>query len=362
MKTRIPLAQSKLQQYVLEMQLLKKAFDLVQDHVVITDENANILYANKTAERMTGFSIEEMKGKNPGDLWGGNMPKEFYEEMWKAIKIEKKPFVGEVHNKRKDGKEYWQELHVSAVLDESGEIKFFIGIEPNITDRKLRQKFREEFLSIVSHQLRNPLIAIGWTLNFLLERSEITPKQREALEDIYKQNKNLVDLISDLLVIAKIEKSEQRVEKVDLISAIEEITDVIRKDFPRQDIQITGGRGKFLLKVNKNLLYQVLINIITNAVQYSYEGGGKVRVEVKRDDGNYIFSCADSGIGIPEEDQKQIFSKLFRASNANEAKKSGTGLGLFIVKMLADTFGWKVFFQSKVGEGTTFFVKIPISR
>src|SRR3989338_4005703 len=133
---RTPISFGQVSKHLDEIKVLKKAFDLLQDHVIITDENANILYANKAVENNTGFSQEEVIGKNPADLWGGKMPKRFYEEMWRTIKIEKRPFVGEVQNVRKDGTTYWQEVHISPVLDEDGNIKFFIGIEPNITERK----------------------------------------------------------------------------------------------------------------------------------------------------------------------------------------------------------------------------------
>lgn len=131
-----------------ELGSLPKTFDLLDDHVVITDPDGIVIYVNKAAEYNTGFTKDELIGKNPGKAWGGNMPKSFYEQMWKTIKIDKKPFIGEVKNKKKDGTEYWQELRVFPVLDENGEIKVFIGIEPNITARKVaegeaKKKFEE---------------------------------------------------------------------------------------------------------------------------------------------------------------------------------------------------------------------------
>lgn len=122
----------KFRYYEGSLEALAKSFDYVQDHVVITDAHANILYANKSMEEMTGFRKEDVIGKNPGDLWGGNMPEKFYKDMWHTIKIEKKKFVGKVKNKRKNGEEYWQELRISPVLDTKGEVKYFIGIEPNM--------------------------------------------------------------------------------------------------------------------------------------------------------------------------------------------------------------------------------------
>jgi PAS domain S-box-containing protein len=208
MQIRSQLSGEELKKYISEITPLKKGFDLLADHVVITDENAAILYANKAAEKATGFSAEEMLGKNPGDLWGGNMPDDFYKEMWKTIKEDKKPFVGEVLNKRKDGKEYWQEMHISPMLDEAGNVKFFIAVEPNINDRKRRQEFRGEFISELSEQIRDPLAVIQWTLRWLAERGELNEEQRKTLEKMYKERQGLANLVGDLLMLANLEKEK----------------------------------------------------------------------------------------------------------------------------------------------------------
>jgi len=123
---RKPISEAHLQQYLAIIRDLPAGFDAISDHVIITDPDAHIIYANRAAEKNTGYAREEMIGKNPGDLWGGNMPKEFYDKMWQVIKTDKQPFVGEVRNKRKDGTEYWQEVHISPILWDNDDIKFFI--------------------------------------------------------------------------------------------------------------------------------------------------------------------------------------------------------------------------------------------
>lgn len=354
------LSKSELEHYVEKIKFLKIGFEAISDHVIITDENANILYANKGAERATGFSIEEMIGKNPADLWGGNMPKEFYKEMWHKIKDLKQPFVGEVRNRRKDGTERWQNFHIASVLDENGEIKFFIGIEPDIGDRKAREQFREEFISVLGHQLKNPLTAIRWALDLLLQNSLMSKNQRKELEGVYRHSKNLNDLIDDLLTISRTENKLPSVENVDLAAEIKEIVTSTKKQFPHIVLSFHKGSGKFEALANKVLGRQVFVNIITNAVEYSDKDSGEVTVSLRKDGENYVFMCKDNGIGIPKEDQAHIFDRFFRASNATQAKEMGTGLGLCIVKMIADNLGWDVYFESEVGKGATFFVKIPV--
>jgi PAS domain S-box-containing protein len=135
---------------------LSPGFDLIQDHVIITDPNGHIIYANDAVEKNTGFSRSEILGKTPGQLWGGLMPKEFYEKMWHTIKIEKKFFVGDVQNLRKDQTKYWQRLHITPILDKAGEVVCFLGIEPNITKWKEAEGFTEAFTSAVSEQKAEP--------------------------------------------------------------------------------------------------------------------------------------------------------------------------------------------------------------
>ena len=146
MNYRKPLTEEQLADMRAEIRPLTRGFDLVADHVIITDVEGNIVYANKGVERHTGFPLAEVIGKTPGDLWGGGMEKNFYEEMWQTIKINKAPFRGQVKNRNKDGTEYWQELRIFPVLDEHGEVRFFIGMEPDITVEKVQERHREQYI------------------------------------------------------------------------------------------------------------------------------------------------------------------------------------------------------------------------
>ena len=119
--------------------------------------------------------------------------------------------------------------------------------------------------------------------------------------------------------------------------------------------------GSYALTSYGSLVSQVLTNIIFNAAEYSDPAMGVVEISLAFIDGVYLFSCKDNGIGIPAEDQKSIFSKFFRAPNAMQVKAKGTGLGLFLVKMIADNLGWGVSFESPAenGRGTIFYLRIP---
>ena len=150
-----------------EIAPLIAGFELLSDHVVITDAHGRVLYANAAALQKTGFTKEEVIGEKPGKLWGGLMPKEFYADMWKTIAITKKPFIAEVNNMTKKHVRYWAELRITPVLDEQGDVSFFIAIEPDITERKKRneelEEKREQLFHILSerevrmHELKSEL-------------------------------------------------------------------------------------------------------------------------------------------------------------------------------------------------------------
>lgn len=146
MTYRIPLTSEQLRGLQSEIRFLMEAFELVGDHVIITDANGNILYANKAVEEVTGFSHGEIIGKTPGDLWGGFMDKAFYDKMWFTIKEEKIAFRAEVQNRTKDGMMYWQQLRIFPIFGDNNEVRFFIGIEPDITIRNVQQEHQKQYI------------------------------------------------------------------------------------------------------------------------------------------------------------------------------------------------------------------------
>ena len=131
-------SEEKLRAQKEELDKFKLAADNSFNHTVITDPDGHVLYANRAAEKLTGFAIEEMLGKTPA-LWGKQMSREFYESFWHAVKQEKRPYLGEVTNRRKDGTKYLASINASPILDSKGRVKFFVGIERDITEERQHQ-------------------------------------------------------------------------------------------------------------------------------------------------------------------------------------------------------------------------------
>ena len=344
-------------------QIRQEAFNSISDHIIITDQDGVILYANPAAEEKTGFARAEMVGKTPGELWGRVMSRKFYEEMWKTIKVERKPFTGTVKNRHKDGTYYFAELRIYPVFDSKNNSLLFIGIEPDISQRVEAEKSRDEFTAMVAHQIKSPLTAANLFLHTLGNKSgKLSKKQKNIVKRLGSINRNLTDLVKDLLFMARLEKRDVEGERSESIATlIEQVIDEVRILAEEDRVILNFKAGKdIILPLHPGLFREILRNLLDNAISYSYpQKKVEVFLEERRD--RVIVSIIDQGIGIPSGSHNKVFTPFFRASNA-EGQKSGTGLGLFIAKKFADVLGYELWFESEEGKGTTFFLAIPIKR
>jgi PAS domain S-box-containing protein len=345
-----------------ELQKFKLAVDNVSDHIIISDPDGKVIYANKAASKITGYSSEEIIGNRPS-LWGKQMPKAFYENLWKTIKEDKVIFTGEVNNKRKNGELYVAEVNISPILNSKGEIIFFVGIERDITLLKEISDAKTEFVSVASHQLRTPLTGIKWLTEVLLKNREnnLSEKQKEVLKEINSSNDRIINLVNDLLSISRIERGQSSLLNLTAVEMERLINEVVNGLKPiaenkKIDLRLVIGLPKdYKLNIDEEKIRQAMTNLISNAIKYSKLGeNGHVDIsaELKKDE--FVFSVKDSGIGIPVKAQRHLFEKFFRADNAILTQTEGTGLGLPIVKSYVEAHGGRVWFESEENKGSVF--------
>jgi PAS domain S-box-containing protein len=350
-----------------DLEKFKLAVKDASDHIIITDPKGHIIFANAAAERITGYSYAQMQGKTPA-LWGKQMGDDFYKKFWNTINS-KKPFLGEIRNKRSGDVEYWAEIHVSPVLDSDNNIQFFVGIERDITKAKEVDQAKTEFVSLASHQLRTPLSAINWYTEMLLagDAGDITTDQESYLKEIYNGSQRMVDLVNALLNVSRLELGTFIVEPTE--GSLQEIADDVLKELENQTIakkqQIVKDYDTGIPKImiDTKLTRIVFQNLLSNAVKYTPEEG-KVTVSIITNPDNHkevLIKVKDTGYGIPKYQQDKIFSKLFRADNIKKMETEGTGLGVYIIKQIIDNAGGKIWFESEENKGSTFYVTIPLS-
>ncbi|MCL5017417.1 MAG: PAS domain S-box protein [Patescibacteria group bacterium] len=351
----------KVESTVQDLNKFKLAVDNVSDNIIITDPDGVVLYANKAASMITGYSQEEIIGNRPS-LWGNQMPKEFYVNFWKVIKDDKKAFIGDINNKRKNGETYIAEIKVGPILDHNGNVVFFVGVERDITRIKEVDRAKSEFVSVTSHQLRTPLTAVKWLVEILLRNKDnnLTKKQLDMLSEVYDGNERTLAIINDLLTLSRIESGKtsgvtlSEVDVVDFIKttlkALEPLAKIKKVDLQLK-IDLPAG---YKIMLDKEKIIQSINNLISNAIKYSKPEGGVVLVTAESKNGEFVFSVKDDGIGIPMSAQHRIFERFFRADNAILSQTEGTGLGLPIVKEYINAHGGRVWFESEENKGTTF--------
>lgn len=367
-----------------DLEKFKLAVDNESDHVMITDKEGIILYVNLAAEIITGYTAKETIGKNAGKLWGGNMPDNFYENMWRIIKEEKKSFagelinyrkngkpgafVGEVVNNRKDGQPYTAEIKIVPILDSNGEVQFFVGIERDITKTKEIEQMKTDFISFVSHQLRTPLTIISWNAEMLRndKRHKLSIDQKRYLTEVERGEKRMAALINGLLNVSRIETGRVKIDPspTDMVEFISKLIGDLRPFAIAKNCAIIFHEPKQsfpIINVDKILLTQIVANLLNNATHYSKPGKCMVEVFLKEVDGFYQVDVVDKGVGIPVAAQSKIFTKFFRADNAVNVDTEGTGLGLYMSRLIIETCGGKIWFESTEGEGSAFHFTIPKS-
>ncbi len=269
----------------------------------------------------------------------------------------------EVEIRRPDGMLRWVMLSLFSFTDTRGEKKGLLTLV-DITKQKLIDKAKTEFVSLASHQLRTPISGMKWNIELLLTagKEHLTPMQDAYVDKISHSLERMDMLVNDFLSVSKFELGTLVPEftQVDLDTFFESVLDEHTPMAEQKSVHIETVWPQDLgqMRSDSHLLHMITNNLLSNAIKYT-PAGGVVRFNIALQPGKLVLTIADTGIGIPLEDQEMIFSKMFRASNARSQVADGTGLGLYIVKEAARILGGTVSFESKEGQGTAFTVVLP---
>ena len=348
-----------------ELEKFKLAVDGAHDQVVITDDHGTILYANPATERLTGFKVKDILGKKAGskELWGGHMGDDFYKKLWKTIKTDKEVFSGAIKNKHKNGAYYETQSTIYPILGPAKKVKFFVALERDVTKEKQIEQAKSEFISTASHQLRTPMTGIKWVAELLLEEGRLSKQGKEYVGDIKMSVEKLSELVDQLLNISRIEENAVGVtpEPIELISFLSDYIQELGPLLKKKEITLTfePKPKKVSMTTGKNALRNIIQSIVSNAIEYTPQGG-TVRIGVVAAKKGVRIDIEDTGIGIPQKDQKHVFKKFHRADNAALVKTDGTGLGLYIASEAVNLLGGTISFISVEKKGTTFTVELPL--
>ncbi|MFA5134903.1 MAG: HAMP domain-containing sensor histidine kinase [Patescibacteria group bacterium] len=261
-------------------------------------------------------------------------------------------------------------LTIALIIICIGELFFIFYLvqrerQTRVRSIKKMEERRSNFVSIISHQLRTPLSVIKGYLEGLVtgDQGAVSPGQKEYLDDALKVSRETIELVNDYLNIVKLDP-----EKMELNRQTVQLADIVRAEIDKMQTLARASNCTIELaeppaslppiQGDAIKLRQVVENILANAIKYT-SGKGKVAVSLKDRDGSIVFSCRDNGVGIPDDEQEAIFTKFFRARNILHKNTTGSGLGLYLARVIVGAHGGEIWFQSKEGAGTTVYVSLP---
>lgn len=345
--------------------------------IIITDAKGRIEYVNKNFIQITGYSFEEVRGKSPEILKSGYHPKEFFTSMWKDI-LEGKDWHGEVLNKKKNGELYWEEVLISPVHNDDGEVVNFVSLQVDITEKKkmieelitAKEKAEEmnrvksNFFANMSHELRTPLIGILGFSEILKDELIDNQEHKRMVEVINRAGNRLLETLNLILNFSKLEENKQEVIKkdVNIIPVIEETFKIFTSTAALKNLNYSFvcDEKEIVCNIDPNLLHSILSNLINNAMKFTAQG--YITVTALKDENTAVISVSDSGIGIEKEKLNLIWEEFRQVSEGLGRQFEGTGLGLALVKKYTELLGGNIKVTSAPGEGTTFKLLLPLAN
>ncbi len=355
-----------------EISHLTIVFNQVNDGVYITDPDRIIMFWNKAAEEITGYRKDEVLGKKCADnllvhtdLAGNELCSTELCPLHKAISCEKattEPLV--VRALHKNGGRVMVEVSLAPLHNASGELIGGIEIFRDVSDKIEFEEKKARFFSSLSHELKTPLANMQGYLKLLLagDAGEVNDLQKEFLTTIYREEQKLARYIEELLDMGSFEGTDYSYQRnlLDLTALLEGLAQSFRAEANNKRLNFSQDieRGLALFG-DRERLSQAFSNLIGNAIKYTEQGSVSLHASFSAADNEILIVVKDSGVGIPEADQKAIFEIFYRVESQDVRTKGGTGVGLYIAERVIDRHGGHIELESIPGEGTTFMVYLP---
>ncbi|XZE56087.1 ATP-binding protein [Planctomycetaceae bacterium SH139] len=348
--------------------------------MVRTDENRKIVWVNEGFTRLTGYTLEECLGQNPGELLQSEgTDSEVIVSMRRALD-QGKGFQGRILNRSKTGQNYWLDLEIIPEHNAEGRLIGFIAVESNVTElvesgeRAIRAKqqadmanqAKSEFLANMSHEIRTPMTAILGYSDLLATDFVDDPQQtKEAIRTIQSNANHLLTIINDILDVSKLEAGQFTLEKI-LTSPAKIVEETASISRPHALKKKTAINIRYDTPIPRHIysdptrIRQILLNLVSNAIKFTEKGSVTIRVSYDCVGPKLVFSVVDTGIGMTPQQRDAIaqFAAFQQADTSTSRKFGGTGLGLYISSALTRMLGGCLAVDSILGKGTTFTASI----
>ena len=365
-----------------QLRQLSTAVEQSSSSIIITDAHGDITYVNPSFCRVTGYTFDEIQGRNPRILKSGQMPPEEYKRLWRTI-ASGQTWRGEFHNKKKNGDLFWESASISPIFDDHGTITHFLAIKEDITDRKKAEQelvkakleaeaanvAKSEFLANISHEIRTPINGIMGMNNLLLE-SNLEPEQHDYAETIKSSSEHLLAVVNQVLDFSKLEFYKMELENLDfdLRLSMEDLMDTFGLQAQEKGIELASLIEPDIpacVQGDPVRIRQVLTNLVGNALKFTSRGQVVVHLSsLEETDTEALlqFAVEDTGIGIPADKLETIFNPFSQVDGSTTRKFGGTGLGLAICRQLVEMMGGQMGVESSLGRGTKFWFTIRLLK
>lgn len=361
----------------------------IDDGVMVIDSEMTIQRFNPGASHITGWEVEEAQGLDYRSVI------RLVDDHENAYPEDKDPFRTALRSGQlvrdndailvsRSNKRISLSLNVSPLLDEgSGQVQGVVAVFRDVSEARQQERQRAEFISTASHEMRTPVAAIEGYLSLALNDkvAAIDTRARGYLDKAYKATQHLGELFQDLLTSAKAE--DGRLTNHPVVSELGELVELIASDVrftaEKKNLRVElvlgseisnpaaeatperGGertiRPLYYAFVDPDRLREVITNLFDNAVKYT--PSGKIQLGITGNNDVVQIYVRDTGPGIPPEDISHLFQKFYRVDNSDTRTIGGTGLGLFICRKIIELYNGKIWVNSKLGEGSTFFINLP---
>jgi len=353
--------------YQLSEEKFRTIFNNATVGIVMTNLNGKIIESNRRFINKLGYSKEDLLKLSLPDL-GNKKDNTLTDKEFQEIKDGDLDYYEfEKCYYKKNGEILWGETSVSLIKDANNKPQNFLWVIRDVTQSKEMKNAKLEFVSLASHQLRTPLTSVRLATELLLRGvgGSLDSQQNKYLQEINNSANLMSNMIRDLLNVSRVEMGTItiKLEPLNLVNNFNQIIEELQLQVKAKNLNLTKDYSSNLPTVffDHQILRMIFENILTNAICYT-PANGSINIKVSPEENSVLLSISDTGCGIPESNKEQIFEKQFRAETAKEINPNGNGLGLYIVKSVAEKAGAKIWFESKEGQGTTFYVSIPTNN
>jgi PAS domain S-box-containing protein len=353
--------------------------EAVQDYAIfMLDPKGNIAGWNAGAQRIKGYSAEEIIGKHFSCFY----PKGIAEAGWPAEELRRAAAEGRFEDEgwrvRKDDTTFWANVVITALRDEAGNLIGYTKITRDLTQRRQLERARaeteamadlnrrkDEFLAMLSHEIRNPLAPVLNAIHLLRLQKETDIVQQQAREIIERQVAHLVRIVDDLLEVSRITTGRIRLQRehIDLRAVVDHAVEAVRPALQRrrQEFAVAKSKKPVWLHGDAARIEQVIVNLLNNASKYTPEGG-RIWVTVQQESDDAVLRVRDNGVGITADLLSRIFDLFAQADRSLDRSQGGLGVGLTVVQRLVELHGGKVQASSEgLGKGSEFVVRLPVA-